>query len=302
MMTSSVVTPAVSVVEESLVRDTVKVSWGSIIAGLVVALGAWVLLSVLGLAVGLSAVDPTEPSSLKSASMVSGVWSIVVPFVALLVGGLVAARTAGVVSRPTGAIHGVVLWALAMIASLALVGYVVRGVVTAAASAGSDVSGALVPGAGGMMDTLGIRSEDLVEPVNRKLSAEGKPTVTAAQLERTIRDVARSGVGEGRLDRELFVTSLARNTGLSRADAEDIATQLDTSLSNRRAEAQREIETGAAKAADRTGKAMWWVFFGMLLGLGSAVVGSTLGVSRRQRLAATHGPGPISGTPAHAHS
>ena len=147
MVTSNAVVSEGEIVDEPvlgepLYRDTAKVSWGSIIAGLVVALGVWVLLTILGLAVGLSSVDPSNPATLRTGGMVSGIWSLIVPLVALLVGGLVAARTAGIVSRPTGAIHGVVLWALATIASLALAGVVVKGVVTAAAGLGSEVVGA----------------------------------------------------------------------------------------------------------------------------------------------------------------
>ena len=298
------------VVAEPVYRDTAKVSWGSIIAGLVVALGAWVLLTILGLAVGLSSVDPSHPASLRTGGMVSGVWSLIVAFVALLIGGLVAARTAGIVSRPTGAIHGVVLWALATVASLTLAGVVVKGVVTAAAGLGADVVGAAgsavstASGQGGGLETLGIRPDDLLGPVNDKLRAEGKPQITAAQLDATLKDAASTGVREGRMDRDVLVTSLARNTRMTRADAEDVASRVDTTVSSRGDQVRRDLETTAAKTADTTGKAMWWVFLGMIIGLGSAVLGSTLGVSRRQRVLATpyrrRGHGAVLTRPAHA--
>jgi hypothetical protein len=299
------------VVDEPLYRDTAKVSWASIIAGLVVALGAWVLLTILGLAVGLSSVDPSHPASLRTGGMVSGIWSLVVAFIALLIGGLVSARTAGIVSRPTGAIHGLVLWALATIASLWLAGVVVKGVVTTAAGLGSEVVGAAgsvvsnATGKNGTLETLGIRPDDLLGPVNDKLRAEGKPQVTAAQLDATLKDAASTGVREGKIDRDVLVTSLARNTKMTRADAEDVASRIDTTVSSRSDQARRDLETTAAKTADTTGKAMWWAFLGMIIGLGSAVIGSTLGVSRRQRVLATpphrrHGHGAILTRPAHA--
>ncbi len=296
------------VTSEPLYRDAARVSWGAIIAGLVVALGAWVLLTILGLAVGLSSVDPSHPASLRTGGMVSGIWSLVVAFVALLIGGLVSARTAGIVTRPTGAIHGLVLWALATIASLWLAGLVVRGVVTAAAGLGADVVGAAGSVAstatkGGGLETLGIRPDDLLGPVNDKLRAEGKPQVTAQQLDATLKDAASMGVREGRMDREVLVTSLARNTRMTRADAEDVASRVDMTVSSRSDQARRDLETTAARTADTTGKAMWWAFLGMIIGLGSAVIGSTLGVSRRQRVLATphrHGRGAILTRPAHA--
>jgi hypothetical protein len=222
MMTSNAAVPAGETISEPVHADvltdvhvhvdTVKMSWGSIFAGLIVALGAWILLSVLGLAIGLSSIDLNQQASLRSAGMVSGIWSLVVPFVALLVGGLVASRTAGVVSRPTGAIHGVVLWALATIASLALVGYVARGVISTAMGVSSD----------------------------------------------------------------------------------------DGSMANGSDQPRRDLDIGSARASDTTAKAMWWVFLGMMIGLGSSVAGATLGVSRRQRSAAAPVYLPShTGTPAH---
>ncbi len=293
-MSSNVVIPTSGgVLDEPLLpRATARVSWGAIFAGLVVALGTWILLTVLGLAIGLSSVDPSHPASLKSGGMFSGIWSAIVPLVALFFGGLVSARTAGVLTRPMGAIHGIVVWALATIASLMLVGTVVRGVVNAAVAIGGEVAnvaGSAVSsatGQGGAIQKLGIRSDDLLGPVNDRLRAEGKPPVTSAQLDATLQDIARSGVRQGRLDHDLVVNSLARHTQLTRADADDIATDIENRISTASGDVGRNVATGIAKAADTTGKAMWWVFIGMAIGLGASVVGASVGVSRRQRLAA----------------
>jgi len=276
-----------ALLNEPVRLDTAKVSWASIMAGLVVALGTWVLLTVLGLALGLSSADPNNPAtSLKSAGLITGIWSLVVPFVALLAGGLVAARTAGVVTRPTGAIHGVVLWALATLASVVLLGYVVKGVVSGAAGLGANIASVSAQKAAEMGPSLGIRPDDILAPVNTRLQQEGKPAVTAVQLEATMKDVVSAGVRQGSIDHDLIVGALAKNTRLSPADADDVATRIEATVEQKRAEVGQDVQAGAAKAADASGKALWWVFLGMVIGLGSAVAGSTLGVSRRQRLAA----------------
>lgn len=294
MSISNASIPRGAVLDEPVHLDNTRVSWASIFAGLVVALGAWLLLTVLGLALGLSSADPNNPAvSLKSAGTITGIWSLIVPIVALMAGGLVAARTAGVVSRATGAIHGVVLWALVTLASIVLIGFVVRGVVRTAAGLGYDIAGAAASGApgaarsaGGVGGALGVRSDDLLGPVNQRLRAEGKPAITSDQLDATLKEIVSVGIRQGEIDHDLIVTSLARNTRLTPADADDVATRIEQMIEQKRAEIGQEVQTGAAKAADTTGKAMWWVFLGMLLGLGSAVVGSTLGVSRTQRIAA----------------
>lgn len=299
MMTSNVAVPEEVIVHDEtlrrdVVRDAVKVSWSSILAGLVVALGASVLLTVLGLALGLSQAEPGDPTTLRTAGMITGIWSVIVPIVALLLGGLVAARTAGIVTRPTGAIHGVVLWALMMIASLTLVGFAVRGVMSAAISTGSGLAtaaGVNAPGgAPEIGQALGLSSQELIEPVNDRLRSEGKPPITQRELDATLRDVGSTAVREGQVDHAVVLTAVTRNTRLTQADAQDLANRIETQVNQQTSQLGQNLQAGATKVADTTGRAMWWVFLGMLLGLGAAVVGSTLGVSRRQRLAAAMTP------------
>lgn len=312
MMSSNAAIPDEETIEEieaaPLIRETAKVSWGSILAGLVVTLGTWILLTALGVALGLSQADPSNPGSLRSAGMVTGVWSLVVPFIALLFGGLVAARTAGVLSRPIGAIHGIVLWGLATIASVVLVGYVVKGVVNAALTASASLAGAAgaVVSEGASSRTVRqanpISAEDLVGPLNQRLRAQGKPPVSPAELEATMRDIASTAVREGRVDRDLILSAVTANTRLSPTDAQELATRIETKIEQQRAELGQDVEANAARLADRTGKAMWWVFFGMLVGLGAAVAGSTLGVTRTQRLVGARASVPPLATTREAHS
>jgi hypothetical protein len=274
-------TPAPAVATPAPV-SVVKLSWAGLIGGIVVAVGVWVLLTVLGLAVGLSSFDPsgTMPSA-KTLGIGTGIWSIAVSMIALFVGGLVGARTSGILDRPTGALHGAVLWSLATILSIALIGGVVRNVVRGAvSSAGMAVESGAQGGA--MSQGVGIDATELIGPLNQRLRAEGKPTMTPAQLQAILQSATGAAMHDGRLDKEAFITSVTENTSLSRSDASDLADRVEAQL---QAQAQ-EMKTGAAKVADAVGKAMWWVFLGMILGLASAILGATLGVSRRQRLAA----------------
>lgn len=268
-------------------RTPVKLSWGAILGGLVVALGVWLLLETIGLAAGLASVDPANPISLKHAGIGTGIYSLIVPLVSLLVGGLVAARTAGIVDRTAGALHGAVLWALSLLATLVLVGFVVRGVVSAALGITGGVAGEVMQAGPGMGHALGIDENDLLGPVNQRLRAEGKPAVTANELRAATHDAMRTAMREGRFDREMLVTALAAHTRLTPEDARDVTANLETQVGAQGDQTAQNVETGALQAADTTGKALWWVVLAMALGLGASIVGATLGVSRRQRLAAT---------------
>ena len=264
------------------VRAPLALSWGAILGGLFVALGVWVLMSTLGLAAGLSSIDPTNPVSVEHAGIGTGIWSLVVPLVSLLFGGIVAARTAGIVDRAAGAIHGAVLWALALVMSLVLIGAVVRGVATAALGLGSGAAAAAGQAGPDASRALGLEANDLLGPVNERLRAEGKPTVSAVELRAATADALRTAAREGRFDREMLVTALAARTRLSPDDARSLADQIEGRMNQEKG----AVEVGAMRAADKTGKALWWVFLAMVLGLGASVVGSTIGVSRKQRIAA----------------
>jgi hypothetical protein len=88
-------------------------------------------------------------------------------------------------------------------------------------------------------------------------------------------------VAQGRIDRETLVSSISANTNLERADAEQLAARLQQQVD----QGMGQVQRGALRAAETTGKALWGVFFGLLLGLISSVAGAITGVSRRQRRA-----------------
>lgn len=274
----------------------IKLSWGAIFGGTFVALGIWVLLYALGLALGLSSVDPSDPASAKSAGIGTGIWSLIAPLIALFLGGLVAARTAGVMDKLGGAIHGAVLWSFTTLAGVVLMGFALSSLLgavfsvgkAAVSASGQAVSGAITSGqGGGVAQAFGLDANDALAPVNERLQQGGQPPITAEQLQAAVKDVVGTAVREGRFDRQLLISSLAQNTALSRQDAEEVAGRVEAQWSQAQGQAggvKTQVQQGALKAADNTGKAFWGVFAALFLGLISAIIGATSGVSRRQRV------------------
>src|SRR5688572_27849864 len=87
-----------------------KLSWGAIFGGAVAAIGVWILLYALGIAMGLSTINPNNPDSAQASGIFTGIWSLIAPLIALFVGGVVAGRAAGISTRLDGATHGLVMW------------------------------------------------------------------------------------------------------------------------------------------------------------------------------------------------
>ncbi len=273
-----------------------KLSWGAIFGGTFVALGVWILLYALGLALGLSSVDPNNPGSAKSAGIGTGIWSLIVPLIALFVGGLVAARMAGVVDKMGGALHGMVLWGLTTLVGVVVMGMAISSLMgavfsvgkTAVGAAGSVISGVASQGGqvGNVAKSFGLDADDALAPVNQRLQQAGKPPITADQLQAATKDVINTAIQQGRLDRDLLVSSIAQNTALSRGDAEDIADRIEAQWNQAQGkvgQVAQQVQKGALKAADTTGRIFWGVFFALLLGLVSSILGAMLGVSKSQR-------------------
>ncbi|MFD1837278.1 hypothetical protein [Paracidovorax cattleyae] len=68
------------------------VSWGAVFAGLVLSLIVYLVLSVLGTAIGASAIDPLgDRNPFSGFGVGAGVWAGVTTLPAIAVGGFVAA-------------------------------------------------------------------------------------------------------------------------------------------------------------------------------------------------------------------
>ena len=93
-------------------RDGMKVSWGGICGGVLVAVGVIILLTTLGVAVGISAVDQTEASKLGTGA---GIWAGVSLLIALFVGGMVAARIGATTDSTTAFYSGFLVWVVAVV-------------------------------------------------------------------------------------------------------------------------------------------------------------------------------------------
>ncbi len=105
-----------------------RVSWGAIIAGAVVALSVFLVLTLLGSALNLSISDRVTSGTLKTSS---AVWAVLTSWAALFLGGWVVSQIT--VGETTGeaVLHGIVLWGVVLFMLLWLVGIGMRAGATA---------------------------------------------------------------------------------------------------------------------------------------------------------------------------
>ncbi|HEX6005988.1 MAG TPA: hypothetical protein VFZ14_18505, partial [Burkholderiales bacterium] len=94
--------------------DGLRVSWGGIWGGVLVAIGLLLLLSVLGVAIGVTAVDPGDTQA-ETVGTGIGVWGGISLLISLFVGGLVSTRIGAIFDRTTGFFEGALVWAVSVL-------------------------------------------------------------------------------------------------------------------------------------------------------------------------------------------
>lgn len=168
---------------------TPTVSWGAVFAGLVLSLIVYLVLSILGTAIGASAIDPMgDRNPFSGFGVGAGIWAGVTTLLAIAVGGYVA----GTLARRSGALHGLLAWGLTTLFTVYLLisatgsalsvagGAAKAGLTTAGAVAGAGVSAA-APALGGavqrQLDQAGISldANSLQSELEKLLRQTGKP-------------------------------------------------------------------------------------------------------------------------------
>ena len=96
--------------------DGMRVSWGGVFGGVLVALGFLLLMTALGVAVGISAAQPgqTDTGALGAGA---GIWAGVSLLVALFIGGWVSTRIGAIFDGTTGFFEGALVWVVSVMLS-----------------------------------------------------------------------------------------------------------------------------------------------------------------------------------------
>ena len=184
-----------------------RISWGSVFAGLIVAIMVSLVLMLLGMSIGLGTVDPArEANPFSGLGMGAAVWWVVSSLIALFLGGWVAARMAGVPGGFDGAVHGVLTWGLVTLATFFLIGSAVGRIIGGAGSlvgqglglAGQGVAAAAPKAADAAKDLLrdqGITMETIQSEAERLLKQTGKPGLQPGALEPQAKQAGQAAEG-----------------------------------------------------------------------------------------------------------
>ena len=178
-----------------------RVSWGAIFAGTAIAMGLMVLFTTLGIGIGAASFDPLyDNESVGGFTTGGAIYIVITQLIALVIGGYVAARLAGIPRTPSALMHGAAVWAVStlILAYMAVTG---AGAAFGAASTvlGNAAQAAISAGQAVLPDDIdlpspadiasGVSIEDLPPEVQTALRRQG---VTADNLRTEAREAFRS--------------------------------------------------------------------------------------------------------------
>lgn len=116
-------------------RPLRRISWGSIFAGVIVALVVQLLLSLLGLAIGLGSINPmTETDPFSGLGTGALVWWVASMLIALFAGGLAAGRLSGLTVPFDRVLHGFLTFSVYSIVSFFMITTAVGGIISGVGS------------------------------------------------------------------------------------------------------------------------------------------------------------------------
>ncbi len=258
------------------------ISWSAIFGGLASGMSVFIMLALLGLAAGFTAIDPQAAEPVGRVPLIAGIWTGISMMIAAFVGGYITASISGMSRRKDGIFHGLVVWGINTVlffylittsvgsllgGAFNVIGQGTQAVVGAASSAAGQTAGT----SGGVMDRL----QSLITG-----SAGG------GEVSRESLDTLNQQLSAG--DRQGAVNTMVSEMGFTQDRAETVADQAIPLYSS-----AQQLPSGqevASTAVSGLTRASWFIFAGVLLSMLLSIFGGWAGSRSvvKRRVPITH--------------
>lgn len=242
------------------------IRWTAIFAGLAGGLASYMLLSLLGVAVGLTAVDPQSSDPVGSVPVATGVWTGISMLAGAFIGGYVSGHMSGLFRKADGMLHGFVAWGsttlLFAVLMASALGAVLGGtfqILGQGLTTGAQVAATASP------------NQNLTERLASIITGSAEATVTPESLANVREHLAAS-------DRDAAVSVMVNEMGFTQAGANQVADRLMPLFGP---QGEQQVRDVANKATNTLSAASWWLFAGLLLSMGLGMLGGVMGARAR---------------------
>jgi len=257
-----------------------KVSWGAILAGVVVGLVVQVLLTMLGVGIGAATIDPATNGSPAAStfSVASGIWYAVSGIIASFAGGYMAARMSGKTVATTGALHGLTTWAFTTLLILYLlstaVGNIVGGTFRGIAGAVGGLGQTVAQAAGPM-----LQDANPIDAIQNQIQATGNdPQALNNAAMNAMRALVTGDQAGADQARAQAAQALANARGIPLDQAQQQVAQMEEKYRQAVDQAKQAAAEAADKAASVVSTGALVAFVALLLGAIAGWLGGRSGV------------------------
>jgi len=263
-----------------------RVRWGGVTSGLVMALGTILFLTALGLAIGISAIGDPRTADSNTASGLgigAGLWGAVTLLIAYFLGGMVSTRVTDRPDRGGAWLNGTLVWTLTSVLLIWLLGQGVSlglsglfGALSGLTRTATNAVTATATKGGDLAQSLG-----LTDPAQVMNWLDNPETVS----------LFASAVGMSQEEARTTLAQFRSRIETIRDNPERVATEVRTFLAQYKERAEQQALRAAA-AVQKGASVGSWVTFGVLaLTLVASILGALAGVPSlstwRARLAYT---------------
>jgi hypothetical protein len=265
-----------------------RISWGAVLAGVVVALVAHLILNMIGIGIGASTLDPgagpSENPSAEGFSIGAAVWWTASGIAASLLGGIAAGRLSGRPKDTTAAWHGVSSWALTTLIIFYLLSTAIGGVIGGAYRGLSGVAAGVTSAAGGAVQTAAqtaapalANAADPFSSIEQSIRAAAGTNDPTAMRDAAIASVRAAVAGKGEDARTRAAEALANAQGIPADEARARLAQYEQQYREAVDAAKRKATETASVAAKTVSRAALFGALALLLGAAAAWFGGRMG-------------------------
>jgi hypothetical protein len=243
--------------------EGMKISWGGVFGGVLAGIGTLMLLSSLGLAIGISAVDPRDPNG-AALGTGAAIWTGLTLLIALFIAGWASTRLSMLWERTTAMFEGVLVWVLSLILVLYLTASGISLVASGAFGLLGQTAQAVGASAGAAIDERGMSSGSVDEILSRLRDPQTASTVATA-------------TGMSREEATSALNEMSQRVEAARNDPAQAADEARRGLSDLAARARQNLAQTAAEVQPEVSTTAWLTFAALVLSLLAAIAGAAVG-------------------------
>jgi hypothetical protein len=264
-----------------------RISWGAVLAGVVVALVAQLILNMFGIGIGASTLNPgagadNNPSA-SGLSIGAALWWTVSGILAALAGGFTAGRLSGQPKENSAAWHGLTSWALTTLVVFWLltsaIGAVVGGAYNTLAGAARASGSAIQTAAQTAVPNLVGRGDPFsrIEQSMRNVMGGNDPAAVRDAAVAALRAVVTGDQQQAAEARGRAAEALATAQNIPVEEARGRIERYEKQYRQAADEAKREATEAAAVASKAVSRGALIAAISLLLGAVAAWFGGRIG-------------------------